>query len=123
MSFSSLSKIRIAIVGTGFGQAIHLPAFKHHTRTEIAAVYHRDLDKAKAIADAHDIPFAANQLSEILTRSDVDAVSISTPPFLHYEMAKAAILAGKHVLLENRLLYLLKKPVNFIIWPKNTVLS
>jgi predicted dehydrogenase len=30
----------------------------------------------------------------------VQAVSISTPPFLHYAMAKAAISAGKHVLLE-----------------------
>ena len=100
MSFSSPPKIRIAIVGTGFGQAIHLPAFKHHPRTEVTAIYHRDVYKAKAIADSHDIPFAADQLTKILARSDVDAVSLSTPPFLHYEMAKAAIQARKHVLLE-----------------------
>jgi len=31
----------------------------------------------------------------------VQAVSISTPPFLHYDMALTVLQAGKHLLLEN----------------------
>ena len=73
---------------------------KHHPRTEVVAVYNRDLDKAKAIANAHNIPYAANQLEEILSLPEVNGVSISTPPFLHYDMAKMALEAGKHLLLE-----------------------
>lgn len=92
--------IGVAVVGTGFGEKIHIPGFQSHPRTQLVAVYHRDLDKAKAIASTHDIPHACDRLEDILALPDVAAVSISTPPFLHYEMAKKALQAGKHVLLE-----------------------
>lgn len=94
------AKIGVAVVGTGFGQAIHIPGFQHHPRTEVVAVYNRDLGKAKAIADAHKIPYAYNQLEKILALPEVEAVSISTPPFLHYEMGMMVLEAGKHLLLE-----------------------
>lgn len=93
-------KIGIAVIGTGFGQKVHIPAFQAHHRTEIVAIYHRDIEKAKTIALANNIPHACDNLSDILCIPEVDAVSISTPPFLHYEMAKAALNAGKHILLE-----------------------
>lgn len=92
--------IRVAVIGTGFGQAVHLPALAHHHRTEVVAIYHHDLERGKAIAVSHQIPQVSDRLEEILCRDDLDAVSIATPPFLHYEMAKQAIAAGKHLLLE-----------------------
>ena len=48
--------IGVAVVGTGFGQKVHIPGFQAHPRTEIVAVYNRDLDKAEAIARTHNIP-------------------------------------------------------------------
>ncbi len=92
--------IGVALIGTGFGQKVHLPAFVAHHRTQVAAVYHRDLAKAQAIAASHNIPFASDNFDAILQHPTVQAVSISMPPALHYPMAKAAIAAGKHVLLE-----------------------
>lgn len=97
---SSEQKIGIAVVGTGFGQKIHIPGFQHHHRTEVVAVYNRDLDTAKAVADNNNIPHAYNQLDEILALDEVNAVSVATPPFLHYEMGKTVLEAGKHLLLE-----------------------
>ncbi|MDH6068284.1 Gfo/Idh/MocA family oxidoreductase [Chrysosporum ovalisporum APH033B] len=94
------NKIGVAIIGTGFGQKVHIPGFKTHHRTEIVAVYHRDINKAQAIADTHNIPHSCNSVADILALPEVQAVSIATPPFLHYEMAKAALEAGKHLLLE-----------------------
>ena len=93
-------KIGIAVIGTGFGQKIHIPGFQHHPRTEVVAVYNRDLSRAKAIADDYNILYAYNSLDKILALPEVDAVSVTTPPFLHYEMATAALKAGKHLLLE-----------------------
>ncbi|BFM38173.1 Gfo/Idh/MocA family oxidoreductase [Synechocystis sp. LKSZ1] len=93
----------VAVVGTGFGKIIHIPAFQHHPGTELVAVYHRDLGTAKAIADQHQIPHAHNQLEKILRLPEVQAVSIATPPFLHYAMAKQVLAAGKHLLLEKPL--------------------
>jgi len=92
--------IGVAVVGTGFGEKIHIPGFQAHPRTQLVAVYHRDLDKAKAIASTHNIPHACDRLEDALALPDVAAVSISTPPFLHYEMAKTVLQAGKHLLLE-----------------------
>ena len=101
---SKQGKIGVAIVGTGFGQKIHLPAFQIHPETEVVAIYHRNLDKAKAIASEHNIPLASNDLQQICSSEQVDVISISTPPFLHYEMAKLALENNKHILLE--------KPIN-----------
>ncbi|MBD0364051.1 MAG: Gfo/Idh/MocA family oxidoreductase [Coleofasciculus sp. C3-bin4] len=92
--------IGVAVVGTGFGEKIHIPGFQAHPRTEVAAVYHRDINKAKAITQSQNIPHACDRLEDALALSDVAAVSISTPPFLHYEMAKTVLQAGKHLLLE-----------------------
>src|SRR4028119_1435119 len=92
--------IGVAIVGTGFGEKIHIPGFQEHPRTQLVTVYNRDLDKAKALASTHNIPHVCDRLEDALALPDVAAVSISTPPFLHYEMAKLALQAGKHLLLE-----------------------
>jgi predicted dehydrogenase len=94
------STIGVAVIGTGFGQKIHIPGLQLHHKTEVVAVYHRDLDKARSIAATHQIPHACQSLAEVLALPEVQAVSISTPPFLHYEQAKAALQAGKHLLLE-----------------------
>lgn len=90
----------IAVLGTGFGQKIHIPGFKAHHRTEVVAVYHRDPETARAIAAKHDIPNPCSTLEQVMALPAVNAVSIATPPFLHLSMATAALKAQKHVLLE-----------------------
>jgi predicted dehydrogenase len=100
MISSAQSTIGVAIVGTGFGQKVHIPGFEAHHRTQVVAVYHRDLQKAQTIANTHHIPHACQSIEEIVALPDVQGVSISTPPFLHYDMAKLVLNAGKHLLLE-----------------------
>jgi myo-inositol 2-dehydrogenase / D-chiro-inositol 1-dehydrogenase len=57
------------------------------------------LDKA-ASAAARDNPATNADWRKIIDRKDVDAVFIATPPYLHSEMAVAALKAGKHVYCE-----------------------
>ncbi|WP_036477473.1 Gfo/Idh/MocA family protein [Myxosarcina sp. GI1] len=123
---TSGDRIGVAVIGTGFGKKVHIPGFQNHPRTEIVAVYNPDLGKAKAIADEYKISYAYNKLDKILSLSEVDVVSISTPPFLHYEMAKQALEAGKHVLIEKpmamdatevRELYHLARQRNLVAMP------
>jgi len=52
------------------------------------------------IANAHNIPNACDTIEDIVALPQVQAVSISTPPFLH-DMALTVLQAGKHLLLEN----------------------
>ena len=95
-----MSTLGVGIVGTGFGQKIHIPGFKAHHRTDVVAVYHRDGEKARAIAAEHDILQACTTVDELVALPDVQAVAVSTPPFLHYDMAQTVLKAGKHLLLE-----------------------
>ncbi len=93
-------QIGVGIVGTGFGQKVHIPGFMAHHRTQIVAVYHRELSKAQAIARAYDIPHACQTVEALVALPEVQAVSISTPPFLHHSMAQTVLRANKHLLLE-----------------------
>lgn len=102
----SQPEIGVAVIGTGFGQKVHIPALQAHHRTNVVAVYHRDRAKADAIAKTHGIPHACTSIEAIVALPEVNAVSISTPPWLHYPMANTALAAGKHLLLE--------KPVTLI---------
>ena len=85
------ASIGVAVVGTGFGQKIHIPGLKAHHRTEVVAVYHRDLTQAQAIAERHGIPHACDTLEAIVALPQVQAVSVATPPFAHYAMAAAVL--------------------------------
>jgi predicted dehydrogenase len=93
-------EIGVAVIGTGFGKKVHIPGLQAHPGTQVVAVYNRDLDKAKEIAESNNIPHPCDNLTDILQLPEVQAVTISTPPFLHYEMAKQVLQAGKHLLLE-----------------------
>jgi len=42
----SQSEIGVAIIGTGFGQKVHIPGFQAHHQTRIVAVYHQGFAKA-----------------------------------------------------------------------------
>lgn len=92
--------IGVAVLGTGFGEAVHIPALKHLDDVNIVAVVSRRADRAKAVASRHDIPNATTDWRDAITDPDVHAVVIATPPHLHHQMAIMALEAGKHVLCE-----------------------
>ena len=54
--------------------------------------------KGKGLLSIGGIPMAARTLDELL--ANCDAVYVASPHYTHYEYAKAALLAGKHVLAE-----------------------
>jgi len=92
--------IGVGVVGTGFGQKVHIPGLQAHHRTQVVAVYHRDLAQAQAVAAAHNIPVACDSVDALVQHPEVAAVAVSTPPFLHYPMAQTVLKGGKHLLLE-----------------------
>lgn len=71
-----------------------------HTKSPIVAVGSRDLDRARAFAEEFAIPTAYGSYEDLLSDDDVDAVYIASPHSHHYVHARAAIAAGKHILVE-----------------------
>lgn len=108
-----MKKLRIGLVGFGFMGKTHLwsvnnlPFFYTASalgfEAEVAAVCASTYERAQAAADAYGIPKAVASPADIIADPDVDVVDICTPNPLHFEVARAAILAGKHVLCEKPL--------------------
>ncbi|MCH8108503.1 MAG: Gfo/Idh/MocA family oxidoreductase [Chloroflexi bacterium] len=89
------------IISTGRHPDIKVvPAMKLAEDTRIVAVYSRDMGRAEAFAQKHDVPKAYDSVDELLRDPGVDAVFISSPNSLHAAHAITAASAGKHVLVE-----------------------
>jgi 1,5-anhydro-D-fructose reductase (1,5-anhydro-D-mannitol-forming) len=92
------------LVGTGgIAAKAFVPAFGNASNADLVGIVSSDADKAKAFADENDIPLGTGELDELLAADELDAVWIATPTHLHHEQGKAALAAGKHVLLEKPL--------------------
>lgn len=92
--------IGIGIIGAGHFGAIHAEAIAEVEDLRlVAATSRRNAPELRGFCDRHGCrPIVAWQ--ELLEAPDVDAVAIATPHDLHEEIAIAALLRGKHVLLE-----------------------
>ncbi len=99
-SRSRTGSIGVAVLGTGFGAAVHLPALKYLDDVDIVTVVSRRGDRARSVAERHGIPNASTDWRDAISDPKVQAVVIATPPYLHHQMAIAALEAGKHVLCE-----------------------
>jgi predicted dehydrogenase len=91
--------IKVAIIGTGWGTRIQVPAFRH-VGMDVVGLWARSEEKAKQTANEHSIPFATSDYKALLARKEIDLVSVVTPPHTHAEISIAALEAGKHVLCE-----------------------
>ena len=61
------------------------------------------IESAKAAADRFDLGYITVCESDIINDPDINVIDICTPNINHYETAKKAIAAGKHVLCEKPL--------------------
>lgn len=91
--------INVAIIGTGFGEIVHLPGYNLHDKYKVIGIYGRTQSKAEAIAKQYKIK-VYKTIDEVIKDNDVDLVSITNIPFEHFDIAKRVILSGKNVILE-----------------------
>lgn len=96
-----MQNIKSAIVGAGFMGPVHTEALKR-LGVQVVGILGVDDAESKKAQAALSLLKAYRNLEEILA-DDIDVVHITTPNKLHYEMAKAALNAGKHVLCEKPL--------------------
>ena len=89
-------KVRVAIVGLGFG-AEFIPIYQAHPNAELYAVCRRDKGELDKCADKYKIPKRFTSFEEMLKDPNVDAVHINSPIPDHGPQSIAALKAGKHV--------------------------
>jgi len=96
-----MKKLRAGIVGSGFGNLVHAPAFKVHPGFDLLAV--ASPNRAEEVAKKHGLPYAFRSVEEMLAGVELDLITVASPPFDHHHSVLAAIAAGKHVLCEKPL--------------------
>ncbi len=96
--------MRWGLVGTrGLVDKGGLNAFEKAENAELVAALSSDPERAKEFGAEHDVETATADLDEFLAAPDLEAVWIASPTWLHHEQGRAALDAGKHVLLEKPL--------------------
>src|SRR4051812_8232881 len=98
-----MKTIRTAILGTGFMGRVHLEAVRRVESVEAVAMFGRSEESARRVASGFSISRFTTDYRQLLSDRSIDAVHICTPNAQHFNMAKEALLAGKHVLCEKPL--------------------
>lgn len=94
---------RVGIVGIGFGQQAHVPAFRQNAHCRVEAIGASDLSRARVVAERLSIPKAYGDWRALVADPDVDVVTIATPPSLQPDIAMLALAQGKPVFCEKPL--------------------
>ena len=92
--------LKIGVVGYGYWGPNVARNFHATADAELVAV--SDLSEKRLGLAQNHFPFVKTLKDplDLIRATNVDAVAIVTPVFAHYEMAKAALLAGKHIFVE-----------------------
>jgi len=90
--------VKFGIIGCGNAASIHVAASKANPKLKFIATFDVDEKKSRKFAKKYNLtPYSS--LEELL-QSDIDAVHIVLPHYLHAPTVIAAAEAGKHVLCE-----------------------
>lgn len=92
--------LRTGIIGTGNWGRQYLSAaltLKDLTITAICDADATSLREGLQLFKGYERPHVFDSWQQLLASDDVDVVIIATPAHTHYTIAKAAMLAGKHV--------------------------
>ena len=106
MTVTDSSFVRVGVLGAGaWARGAHLPGYRRDPRCRVVAVADVEIDRARQAARDFDIPVAVADPRELIRRDDIDLVDVCTPSQTHFELAWAALEAGKHVLCEKPVAY------------------
>ena len=90
-------KLRVGFVGAGAISQYHLVGWSEMPDAKVVAICDIDQAKARAKAQAFDIPNVYTDFRTMLAREQLDAVDIVTPVGTHAELTRIAADAGLHV--------------------------
>lgn len=95
--------ITVGVAGLGYWGPHVVRNFGASPRTQLAWLCDRDPERLGAVAQEYPGVRCTTRFDEMIADAHLDAVAIATPVTTHHGMAKAALMARKHVLVEKPL--------------------
>lgn len=96
-----MKQLNVAVIGTGWCGGIRAVACAEHPLCADLHIAEANPERLAEMAAQTNPVSATENWEELINNADIDVAMISaTPETLHYPMAKAALEAGQHVLLE-----------------------
>jgi UDP-N-acetylglucosamine 3-dehydrogenase len=94
-----MNQLRVAVIGTGFWGKNQARVFSQLHQTKLMCVCDANPNTASTIGSQFNVE-STTDIGNVLSRRDIDAVTICTPTVTHKDVATRALEAGKHVLVE-----------------------
>jgi predicted dehydrogenase len=92
-------RVRAGVIGCGYWGPNLIRNFVYHEDATVSAVCDTVPERAERMARTYGVPLASTNPEEVIGSPDVDVVVVATPARTHAPLARAAIEAGKHVVI------------------------
>ncbi len=92
--------IQAGIIGYGYWGPNLVRNFFSQKNCTIKAIADSRLNRLELVSKAYPSIKTLQNADDLINDTEIDAVIIATPVFTHFDLAKKALMAGKHVLLE-----------------------
>ena len=92
--------VKIGLIGFGYWGPNLVRNFSSQKEGEVTVIAEAREERHLQISKLYPEITICSNSDDLINNSNIDAVVIATPVFSHYKLAKQALLAGKHVLLE-----------------------
>ncbi|WP_205504471.1 oxidoreductase [Rufibacter psychrotolerans] len=101
MAIETQEKIRVGLIGFGMaGQIFHAPFIHMVAGLELVKIRETREPNIQLAQTRYPQAQITSHADEILNDPFLDLVIVATPNTSHYDLAKSALLAGKHVVVE-----------------------
>ncbi len=104
--------LKIGVVGVGHLGQHHARIFAQMKNCKLVGVFDQNMERATEIANKNNTKYFDKYIDLL---NNIDAVDISATTTYHYELAKEALLAGKHIFIE--------KPITAELWQAEELLK
>jgi len=98
-----MKKIKVGVIGAGFIGPLHIESLRRLGFVEVVALATSGEETAKSKSQALSIPRAYGDWRDLIEDEEIQVVQITSPNYLHFPQAKAALQAGKHVVCDKPL--------------------
>lgn len=97
------AEIGFGIVGAGLVADYHAQAIRETPGARLIGAADQKEDRARCFSEKHGVGYWTTRVGDLVARTDIDVVCITTPSGAHLEPALEAIRYGKHLVVEKPL--------------------